>query len=166
TSTLGGFYNRFNNLITVGTAPDNPAINTYINIDKFRTAGTTFENTMYWRNLEASIGMSYIGRHNRLSDNETSIPGMVWSPEVNSNIMYYIPKWGAGINLFYKFNGSRPGYEANTEQNGDVTIRRTSIAAYQNTDISLNKNITHYLTLVGGVRNLFDVTQIESTSLV
>lgn len=165
-STLGGFYNQFDNLITIGNAPDNPAVNTYINIDKFRTAGTTLENTVYWKNLEASLGVSYIGRHNRLSDTETNIPGMVWSPEVNSNIMYYIPKWKAGFNVFYKFNGSRPGYEAVEQPGGAIDIRRTSIAAYHNTDISLNKNITNFLTLIGGVRNLFDVTRIESNSLV
>lgn len=165
TSTLGGFYNRFDNLITVGNAPDNPAVNTYINIDKFRTAGATLENTVYWKNLEASIGMSYIGRHNRLSDTETNVPGMVWSPEVNSNIMYYIPRWKGGINVFYKFNGDRLGYEAVEQSGDDIDIRRTSIAAYHNMDISLNKNITHYLTVVGGVRNLFDVTRIESTTL-
>ena len=166
TSTVGGFHNLFNNLITVGTDPSNPTVNTYINIDKFRTTGTTLENTIYWKNLEASLGFSYIGRYNRLSETETNIPSMVWSPEVNSNIMYYIPKWGTGINLFYKFNGERPSYEAVTQTNGDVIINRASIAPYHNTDISVNKNITRYLTIVGGVRNLFDVTRIESTSLV
>ncbi|WP_353185567.1 TonB-dependent receptor [Parapedobacter lycopersici] len=165
TSTLGGFYNRFNNLIDIGVAPDNPAVNTYVNIERFRTVGTTFENSVYWKNLEASIGFSYIGRHNRLSDTETNVPGMVWSPEVNSNIMYYIHKWGTGINLFYKYNGDRPGYEAVTQSNGDVSVNRTSIAAYHNADVSINKNITHYLTLVGGVRNLFNVTRIESSAL-
>jgi len=165
TSTFGGFYNRFNNLIAIGNAPGNGAINTYVNIDRFRTAGATFENAVYWKNLEASIGLSYIGRHNRLSETEMNTPDMVWSPEVNSNIMYYIPKWGAGINLFYKYNGDRPGYEAVEQSNGEITVNRTSIAAYHNADLSINKNITQYLTLVGGVRNLFDVTRIESNSL-
>ena len=165
-STVGGFYNAFDNLITIGPHPDNPAANTYINIDKFRTAGGTWENTLYWKNIEALIGFSYIGRYNRLSATETNIPNMVWSPEVNANIMYYIPKWGAGINLFYKFNGQRPDYEALTQPDGTIAPRRTEINAYHNADISINKNITRYVTLVGGVRNLFDVTRIESTSLV
>ena len=166
TSTLGGFYNQFNNLIDIGTAPDNPAANTYVNIEKFRTTGITLENTLYWKNLEASVGFSYIGRYNRLSTTERNVPGMVWSPEVNGNIMYYIPKWGAGINLFYKYNGSRPGYEAVPQSNGNVAVNRTSIAGYHNADISMNKNITHFLTLTAGVRNLFNVTRIESSSLV
>src|SRR3546814_5676039 len=80
--------------------------------------------------------------------------------------MYYIPKWGTGVNLFYKFNGQRPGYEAAAQPDGTVVPSGTHINAYHNADISVNKNITSYLTLVGGVRNLFDVTRIGSTSLV
>lgn len=166
TSTIGGFHNRFNNLITIGVDPENPTVNTYINIDRFRTTGTTLENTIYWENLEASIGFSYIGRYNRLSETENNIPNMMWSPEVNSNFMYHVPKWGAGINLFYKFNGERPSYEASLQTNGDMVVNRASIASYHNADLSVNKNVTHYLTIVGGVRNLLDVTRIASTSLV
>src|SRR5690606_27929759 len=165
-STIGGFYNAFDNLITIGPHPDNPGSNTYINIDRFRTAGSTWENTFYLKNLEAHVGFSYIGRYNRLSETETNIPDMAWSPEANGNIMYYIPKWGAGVNLFYKFNGKRPSYEAVAQPDGTITPRRTHVTSYHNADISINKNITRYVTLVGGVRNLFDVTRIESTSLV
>jgi len=165
TSTLGGFYNDFDNQITVGTDHANSSVNTYINIDKFRTAGTTLENTLYWQNLTASVGFSYIGRYNRISETEENVPGMVWSPEVNSNIMYFIPKWGAGINLFYKFNGKRPSYEANTQSDGTVAINRAALSAYHLADLSLNKNVTNSVTLVGGVRNLFNVTRIENSSL-
>src|SRR5690606_35634902 len=114
---------------------------------------------VHWQNLTGTLGVSYIGRYNRLSETESNIPDMVWSPEVNSNIMYTIPKWGAGINLFYKFNGKRPSYEAN-QSNGEILVNRTSISSYHNADISVNKTITRYVTLVGGARNLFNVTRI------
>jgi len=165
TSTLGGFYNEFNNLITVGTSPNDASVNTYINIDKFRTTGATLENTLHWQDLTATLGFSYIGRYNRLSETESNIPDMVWSPEINSNIMYTIPQWGAGINIFYKFNGKRPSYEVVSQSNGDVSINRASISSYHNADISINKNITRHVTLVGGARNLFNVTRIENSSL-
>lgn len=164
-STLGGFYNEFENLITVGISPENPSMNTYINIDKFRTTGATFENTLQWENLTSTFGFSYIGRYNQLSESENDIPGMVWSPEITSNIMYVVPKWGAGINVFYKFNGKHPSYEANPQPNGDISINRASISSFHTADISINKNITPYVTLVGGARNLFNVTKIQNTAL-
>jgi outer membrane receptor for ferrienterochelin and colicins len=165
TSTLGGFYNDFDNQITVGTDSANPSVNTYVNIDKFRTAGTTLENTLYWKDLTATLGFSYIGRYNRISESERKVPSMLWSPEVNSNILYSVAKWGAGINLFYKFNGKRPSYEANTLSDGTVLVRRTTLAAYHLADLSINKNITNYATLIVGARNLFNVTRIANSAL-
>ena len=165
TSTLGGFYNDFDNQIAVGTDPLNSSVNTYINIDKFRTAGTTIENTLYWKDLTATLGFSYIGRYNRISATEKNVPSMVWSPEVNSNILYAIPKWGAGINLFYKFNGERPSYEASTSSDGTVVANRATLASYHLADLSINKNITNYVTLIVGARNLFNVTRIANSAL-
>jgi len=163
---LGGFYNDFNNLITIGVDPANSSVNTYVNVYKFRTAGGTLENTILWKNLEASIGFSYIGRYNRLSETETSVPRMNWTPELNATIMYYLPRWSAGINLFYKFNGARPSYEAVTQPDGTVTPHRASIDSFHTADISLSKNITSRFTVLAGVRNLFNVTRVQSTSLV
>src|SRR5690606_8685377 len=165
TSTVGGFYNDFNNQITVGTDPLNTSVNTYININKFKTVGTTLENTMHWKNLTANVGFSYIGRYNRISENEKNVPNMAWSPEVNTNILYSIPKWGAGINFFYKFNGKRLSYETNTQTDGTVAINRSALSAYHLADLSINKNLTNYVTLVGVVRNLFNITRIDNSSL-
>lgn len=164
-STLGGFYNDFNNQITVGIDASNPSLNTYINIDQFKTSGATLENTLYWQDITAMIGLSYIGRHNRISEQEREVPSMLWSPEVSSNILYAIPKWGAGINLFYKYNGRRPSYETTVSADGNTAINRAAIAPYHLADLSVNKSLTNYVLLVGGVRNLFNVTRIENSSL-
>lgn len=164
-STIGGFYNEFDNLIDVGIDAENSSVNTYINIDKFRTIGSLLENRVEWKNLTATLGLSYIGRYNRLSEEETNIPSMVWTPEINSDLMYHIPKWKMGVNLFYKFNGDRPSYETQVLSDGSLATRRATIAAHHLADLSVNKNINKYVTLIGGVRNLFDVTRIDNTSL-
>lgn len=165
TSTVGGFYNEFDNLIDVGVDAENNSINTYINIDKFRTIGTLFENRVEWKDLTATLGLSYIGRYNRLSEEETNTPSMTWSPELSSDLMYHIPKWKMGVNLFYKFNGARPSYETQILSGGELATRRASIAAHHLADLSVNKSINKYITLIGGVRNLFNVTRIDNTSL-
>lgn len=164
-STIGGFYNEFDNLIDVGVDAENNSVNTYINIDKFRTIGTLLENRLEWENLTANIGLSYIGRYNRLSEAETHTPSMVWTPEISGDLMCHIPKWQMGVNLFYKFNGERPSYETQVLPGGELTTRRASIAAHHLADLSVNKNINKYVTLIGGVRNLFDVTRITNSSL-
>lgn len=164
-STLGGFYNNFDNQITVGMDQANSSVNTYINIDKFKTAGTTFENTLHLQNLTVGVGFSYIGRYNRISESETNVPSMLWSPEVNTNLLYSIPKWKTGINFFYKFNGERPGYEASPQADGAIAINRSTLSPYHLADLTVNKSFTKGVTLVGGVRNLFNITDIVNSSL-
>lgn len=160
-STFGAFYNRFNNQITTGYLPGNNTVVTYINIEKFRTEGFTLENKIRWKNLQGMLGFSYIGRFNRLSEQE-SLPSVMWSPEVNSNLIYTIPNSGAVISLFYKYSGKRPAYQV-ISNNGIQQIALTSTAGFSMADLSLNKNLTKYLSLTGGVRNIFNITRIENS---
>lgn len=164
TGTIGGFYNQFHNLITIGTLPGNASANTYININEYRTAGATLENQFTWKNFSGSLGFSYIGRYNQLSADEKSVPGMVWSPELSSELHYMLPTWGAGINLFYKFNGKRPGYEVIPMAEDQTAISRTSLDAYHLADLTLNKILTPFISITGGIRNLFDITRIQNSA--
>ncbi|GGC42323.1 hypothetical protein GCM10011386_38120 [Parapedobacter defluvii] len=159
-STLGGFFNRFENLITISGKPDDPSINTYANIDHFKTAGITWENKLVWKDLDATFGFSYISREDDLSNTLSDVPSLVWQPEVNANIFYQIPKWGLGINAFYKLNGKLYDYIID----GNNQLFKAATEAYHTMDLSVNKVLIKHLTLVGGVRNLFDVTRIRNTS--
>jgi len=165
TSTLNTFYNDFHDQINIGLDPERPTLNTYINIDKFRTAGGTWENAVTLGNLGAKLGFSYIGRYNQLKGEIDNIPDMQWTPEVNTVLNYYIPKWKAGINFYYKFNGKRTGFNAITEDDGSITAQRFEIQSYHTADVTINKQLTKGLMLNGGVRNLFDVTTLDNTSL-
>ncbi len=164
TSTAGGFYNDFRNRIDIGLDPNDSRVNTYVNIAKYRTAGGTFENKLIWKQLTAEIGFSYIGRYSEISETEETVPSMTWYPEVNGNLFYHIPKWRGSVNLFYKFSGARPSYQALFETDGSTRIYRAVTGAYHMADLTLSKTFTHYLTFTGGVRNLFDVTRIDNTS--
>jgi outer membrane receptor for ferrienterochelin and colicins len=160
-STFGAFYNQFNNQITTGNLPGNNNVVTYINIEKFRTQGFTIENKIRTKNLQAMFGFSYIGRFNRLSERE-SLPSVMWSPEVNSNLIYTLQNSGVILSLFYKYSGKRPTYQVTTNS-GIQQIELTSIAGFSMADFSFNKDITKYLNLTGGVRNIFNITRIENT---
>lgn len=164
-STIGAYHNRFSNLITIGYDPADPIVNTYVNINKYRTTGTTLENTLQHENWVASLGFSMIGRYNQLSESESDVASMSWTPEISSNIQYQISKLDASVNLFYKFNGRRPRIEAISQTGGNVGINQAFIEAYHTADLSLTKGITNYLSLQGGVRNLFDITDVRNTAL-
>ena len=162
-STLGGFYNLFNNLITIGTDPIDPKVSTYLNVDTYKTAGMTWNNTLYFGDLQASLGYSHIGRFNRFSTTET-LPTFVWSSEVNTNIRYTIPKIAASISFFYKYTGKQPSYQSVTTSTG-VQARLAETAGFHTADLTFNKIFYKNISLLAGIKNLFDVTRVNNSSV-
>lgn len=166
TSTLSGFYNQFKNRISLAAVSN--TVFSYINIEKFKTTGGTLENNLAWKNLSATLGFSYIGRYNLYSEDKTipnsDLPKFNWSPELNSNIVYRFPKLGAEAGLFYKFTGKLPTYNAVINQAGQTDVFLTQLSSYHWADITVSKTFFRYLTLQGGVKNLFDVVRLDNTA--
>jgi outer membrane receptor for ferrienterochelin and colicins len=162
-SSVGGFYNQFHNLITTGYDPADPSVMTYINIDRYKTTGGTFENTLNYKSLQAKLGFSYTGVYNRMQEDDSTLPGFTWYPEINSNIIYHFNGIKTDVSLFYKYNGKLPVYELRTV--GSVTsIHRAERSAFHTADLTINKLINNMFTISGGVKNLFDVTNVNNTS--
>jgi outer membrane receptor for ferrienterochelin and colicins len=166
TSTLGGFYNIFHDRIDTGFDPYNPTQTTYLNISLFKTTGISLDNKVYWKNLTASLGGNYMGSYNEFSENaelDESLPEFVWSPEVNVNLLYSFPKIGTTINFFYKYTGKKPAYAILDTK--PVTASLKKISAYHMADLTLTKTIGKYVNLIGGAKNLFDLTAIKNTTI-
>ncbi|GAB3944919.1 hypothetical protein GCM10028805_13170 [Spirosoma harenae] len=170
-STLGFFYNNFNNLISFGTDPSDPRVQMTINIDKFKTTGLTFENVYTWKALQATVGFSYIGRYNNLlTETDTTkyregkLPSFIWSPEVNTNLTYNLKKIDTKISLFYKYSGKKPTYLATVDSDGKVSATLTEIAPFHWADFTITKSFAKYLTLTTGVKNILNITRLANTS--
>ncbi|MEZ4901680.1 MAG: TonB-dependent receptor [Spirosomataceae bacterium] len=162
-STLGIFYNHFNNLISIGTDPTDATISTYLNIDTYKTTGFTLNNAFLWKNLQASLGVSHIGRYNSISESISS-PSFVWSNEINTNLCYTFPKVAMSLSLYYKFTGKLPTYQAISTANG-VVAHLAETASFQMADITLNKVFFKNYTLIGGIKNLFNVTRLSNSAM-
>ncbi|RZL66771.1 MAG: TonB-dependent receptor, partial [Pedobacter sp.] len=93
-STLAGFYNLFKNRITFAQSAQDATITTLFNVTKFKTTGFTLDNTIIYKNLNATIGASYIGRYNDQLENNPNlaIPEFAWSPEVTATLLYNFPQ--------------------------------------------------------------------------
>lgn len=163
-STLTGFYNAYENLIDIGYDPANPQVNTYVNIYKYRTAGGTLDNRFSWKNFAGSLGVSYIGIYNLLSEDDASLPSLTWTPEVNVTASYTFEKLGASLGLYYKFTGERSNYEI-VSVDGDVVTNLATREAFHLADVTATKKITPNVVLSTGVKNVFDVTNLQNSSL-
>lgn len=161
-TTFGGFCNFFENMITLGTTDAANNRYTYVNVYKNRTAGGTLNNSIRSKQVQASAGFAYIGVYNDLSEEDSSLPSLLWTPEVNATVTWYLDALGASVSAFYKFNGSRSSYTATTV-NGEQVAALGKIASYHWADLTLTKKLMKYLDLGVGAKNLFDVVQVNST---
>jgi outer membrane receptor for ferrienterochelin and colicins len=118
--------------------------------------------------MSATLGFSYVGRYNLYSGDKTfqhsDLPKFNWSPELSSNVIFRIPKIAAEAGFFYKFTGKLPSYNTAINQSGQTDVFLSKLASFHWADITLSKNLFRYVTLQGGVKNLFDVVRLANTA--
>lgn len=160
---LNFFYNDIEDQIAIGTNPNDLTSATYVNINRFKTLGGALSQQLNIQQLTASIGVSYIGRYNQIRATDSSLEPFFFSPEFNSNLTYRLPKWQASINLFYKYTGRLQSYfiESDTAEEERVSIGE--IEGYHWLDATINKSFGKQFELLAGVRNLFNVRQVNNT---
>ncbi len=166
--TATGFYNDFNNRIDIATINGSDT-STYVNISKFKTTGGTLSGVVNWKDLQVNAGFSYIARYNEFSDDaaynkDYPTPEFTWTPEVNANITYNFRKIGGALNFSYKFNGERPAYEEVTTAVPSF-IHEIRTQSFHQADFTATKTITKYVSVNAGVRNLFNNTNINNSTL-
>lgn len=166
TSTLSGFYNNYKNQIRRVETSESSSDLMYQNIDKYRTIGLTFENTLVLDKLTAEVAFSYIGRYNRLYNVEEYASEkqdkMRYSPEVSASLSY---KWDkiATLNLFYKFTGKRSEYKEYTDDSNNSYLALGELEGYHWADFTASRPIGKMLNVSAGIRNIFDITRLDNT---
>lgn len=160
TSSVNGFYNAIDNMINYATEG---TVTTLINIDKYKSQGFTWTNSLQMNSLNISAGFGYTGRYNQYAESDNDLPEFTWSPEFNSSASYAFANIGITASAYYKFTGKTPFYEPNTAS--DPPVHLAKAGSYHWADFTIQKTFMNRFNASIGVRNLFDVTQVGSTSL-
>ncbi|MFZ5971499.1 MAG: TonB-dependent receptor plug domain-containing protein [Bacteroidota bacterium] len=160
----GAFYNTVSNMIGFGQKPGNSVVTTYLNIDKFKTKGITWNNKWQRGTLEANVGLAYTGRYNELAEAANNADEFNWSPEVTTSLTYTIEKVGLLFSAYHKYTGRTPFYELTTVDGGQVATL-AEIEDYHWLDVTVKKNLGAAFAVSAGCRNLLNVTNINSSSL-
>ena len=163
-TTLTGFYNDIENMITYAQSPNDPRVTTYTNIDHYKTRGTTLSGTLAYKSFNASVGFSYIAYYNQVAETDKSLPEFTNSTEVNSILTYSFKKAGLDLNLFYKFTGKRPYYLLNSV-NGQTEVIQAETEGYNWMDFTVNKKLFRYFVLNAGIRNLMNITTVNNSAI-
>lgn len=153
------FYNKITDLIALSQIVDFKR--NYINIDKFKSKGANVSVTFKPINkLSFKTGASIIGRFNKFSEDFES-EDFLYAPEFNSTISYTFSPLNINFNLFYKYTGEREDFYID-----DEAIIKTSRESFNNMDVNFNKSFANNkVTLSLGVKNVFNVEDIETTNI-
>ncbi len=168
TSTLGGYYNSFHNQINLVQNPLNVNEYSYYNIDRSKTMGASLNNHAVYKNLDISLGLAYMAYSADLYDERSYVKAddrdFLWTPELNSNIIYDLKKIKTKFGLFYKFVGEKPAFTAGT-LNNQPAVLLSKTASYNLADLTATSFINKYISTTIGVKNLFDVTNVNNTAV-
>lgn len=153
------FYNNITSLIALSEMQNFQKY--YLNIDRFKSLGAKMEMKYEQCSFKSTLGVAYIGRYNKFSNNFDT-ETFLYTPELTSSLHYEIPGPKLKLNLFYKYIGPKPGFYIN-QNSGDLTkfIRKE----IHHMDFSLSKSVfSSKLHISAGVKNLLNVTNIESVT--
>ncbi|MDW8159086.1 MAG: TonB-dependent receptor [Bacteroidia bacterium] len=158
------FYNSITNLIQLAIVDPSTQLYQYVNIAKYTTYGSTLSTKMEWKNWNWELGFNHTARLNMLHDPNSNIPQFLDSYEFRFLPTWHqsFSKWQLFVSLFYKYNGPIPGFTIQNENNQEKIIQ-TQIQGYHLCDFSLSTQLfQNKLILTTGVKNLFNVTNIQA----
>ena len=159
TFSISGFYNTIDNMIAFGLLSPNSQITTYINIEKSKSQGFTWNHSIHLRGLTLSGGFGRTGRYNEYNSVDETLPDFTWTNESNVSASYTFEKIGLTASAYYKYTGRTPYYEATSDE-----PRLAVTESFQWADVTIQKTFLKHFSATLGVRNLFDITQVNSTA--
>lgn len=168
TSALGGFYNKYKNQITLFNTDPASLKYSYMNIDKAKNIGFSIDNRLVYKNLQATLGFNYTGFSGLLDANtyKDDSKELLWSPEINTNLIYEIKKLKTSLGLFYKFVGERPAFSfENSNSVPQPGYYLTKTSSYNLADFTVTTTVNRLASVTAGVKNIFDVTAVNSNTV-
>jgi outer membrane receptor for ferrienterochelin and colicins len=167
-ASLTTFYNVFNNQIDFALASASSNQYTYFNINKAKTTGANFENRISWKKIDAAFGLSYIGYYRKQYDDKdyTKIDNkdFLWSPEINAVISYNAAALKTKFNVLYKYTGKKPQYVYGTNSSNQSVLYIANISSFNWADFTATTTVNKYVAVSTGVKNIFDVNNINNTA--
>ena len=159
TPKLSAWYLDVDDKIDLIVESTSPLAYKYQNIDLYRTWGLSFRNKLDYKNLTASIGVSFSGESQVLNSAENFNDDYLYAFQVNSNISYQVPKWQTTFSTFFKYNG--PTYQFVYDTEDTSIIRKSKLDGYAWLNASIQQKIAKNFTVTLGARNVLDITRVN-----
>ncbi len=145
---------------------NSPLAYQYNNIDQYRTWNVSFANGMHYENWNANLGVSLSGV-SKVLDSQQYNDDYLYAFQINANLGYTIPDWGTTFSTYFKYNGPEYQFVQQQDDQGEQVLVRGKQDSYSWWDASVRKSFfENKFQLTFGVRNLLDVTRVNTTSIV
>lgn len=150
------FYSKINDLIFL---EQTSSIDwTYTNIDFLTTQGAALSVNYQFKNIQLNGSYSYYGNYNSQFDNTDLNNNFFYSNDAVAGLAYLFDSLDLKININYKYTGTIKSYYLDDDKN----INESFIGDYHTFDLTATKRFwKKKIQLVAGVKNLFDVTQVD-----
>lgn len=150
----GLYYNHVKDQITLVQTGD--VSYKYDNVSEVQTQGGNVQFNYFRKYLNVSLGTGLVGQANSLTDNDFK-----YYPELFGNAQFTERHSKLVLNVYFKYQGARQNFYENAE--GEVDVNE--LGSYTMLDVLINRNVwKDRLTLTTGVKNLLNVTQVNSTN--
>ncbi|SDZ95346.1 outer membrane receptor for ferrienterochelin and colicins [Arachidicoccus rhizosphaerae] len=163
------FYNDYRNRIEMALDPSlGTNVYSYINLAKYKTLGTSLNAQLQSGGFHAGLGFAYVAKYNTYYADQTyassNLPEFVWSPELSADLSYVFTKSQLELGLQYKFTGALSQYEID-EIDGEQRPFLAKTGSFNWLDFSASVPVIKALKLSAGVKNIFNVTNLNNTSM-
>ncbi|WP_448606553.1 TonB-dependent receptor plug domain-containing protein [Paenimyroides ceti] len=150
--------------LVVASAPGDPLVYRYLNVDTYKNRNISYMGNFRYKNFDAGFGITYGATLKTLNQSEDT-NDYLYSMNLNFNVSYKIEKTNTTASLLFKYTG--PEYEY--VQTGTDIINPTYIRGKRQeiswVDATVRQGFyNNKLDVTVGVRNLFDVTRIRTSS--
>jgi len=155
TFKIAGFLNNVRDEIQLSLVDASTNLYQYINIGKLKSTGFSTQTQIFLGSWDLSLGFSWITNESQV-DSESNLRR--WQvPQTSLNISHEFKSTGTSLQWFSRYTGRTLGFlsDGNTYE-----IERYGLADF-NVSQKLYKN---KIALQLGVKNIFNVTQIQNTA--
>lgn len=137
----------------------------YENVDRYRNLGLTYLNQITWRDLNVGIGFTYAAYATELFKAPKETDRFFFTPQINANIGYRIPKTKTNLSVFYKYTGSEYRYFLVDDIKGEYYVKGKT-NGYSWLDFTIRQPfMDNKLHVTLGVRNLFNIREVDSSAI-
>ena len=163
---LNLFYNSIHNAIQLAISTDKPGWGKYFNVEGMNYITKGAEVRVRYRfspTLTVNAGVITTGRIRLDSEKE-----FAYSTDFASSINYLLEKPAIQLALFYKYTDDYLDFAGNFNADGELNgVAQQFMEGYHTLDFTMSRNFFgEKLSLVAGIKNIFNVTLVNSFGAV